>query len=105
MPEQKRHYTKHNLEVKPTEAENTPILDYEVEYNKAIKELNIAQNKSAEYEKIINAYAQQAKDAQVQLQKAMLEYNSRCEYMLDAVKHAYISIQLAYKNTKGEKND
>ena len=76
--------------------------NYKAMYEQAMKELGAAQNKNVEYEKIIKSYAAQVTELQNINKQAMLEYNSRCDYMLDAVKHAYISIQLAYK---GGKND
>ena len=74
--------------------------NYKAMYEQAMKELGAAQNKNVEYEKIIKSYAAQVTELQNINKQAMLEYNSRCDYMLDAVKHAYISIQLAYKGGK-----
>ena len=97
-----RKYTKR----KDITTENAAVeSNYKFEYERIGKELGAAQNKIAEYEKIIKAYAVQLQESRDMLKKAMLEYNSRCEYMLDAVKHAYLSIQIAYTNSKGDKND
>lgn len=74
------------------------------------QENNLLKAKLAEYEKICQSFANQADQSAKQMQSAALEYTARTKYMLDCVKHAYMSMQFAANaanNTqKGEnKND
>ena len=65
--------------------------------------------KYAEMQKICQSYATRATKAEELLQRATLEYNARTKYMLDCVKHAYLSIQFAEasaeKDRLGGNND
>ena len=58
-------------------------------------QLAAANAKNTELEKLCKAYAEKAQAAENALHRATMEYNARNEYMLDCVKHAYISIQFA----------
>ena len=58
-------------------------------------EINCLKNKCEQYEKLIQTYKQAQEEATNLLNKATLEYKARTEYMLDCVKHAYISIQFS----------
>lgn len=62
----------------------------------ALEKENIClKNKCEQYEKLIQTYKQAQEEATSLLNKATLEYKARTEYMLDCVKHAYISIQFS----------
>lgn len=62
----------------------------------ALEKENIClKNKCEQYEKLIQTYKQAQEEATSLLNKATLEYKARTEYMLDCVKHTYISIQFA----------
>ena len=58
-----------------------------------------------EIQKICQSYAQKAADAENLLKQATLEYNARTKYMLDCVKHTYLSIQFAEAAAKKENLD
>lgn len=86
--------------------------DYKTLYEAALThskeveaKLNTAENKNAELEKICKSYAEQANNASNALQKMALEYDARTKYMLDCVKHAYLSIQFAVNATDNNKGD
>ena len=80
--------------------------NYKEMYHDAMKQLDAANAKNTELEKICKSYAEQANNANKALQTMALEYDARTKYMLDCVKHAYLSIQFATNatdNNKGEK--
>lgn len=79
--------------------------DYATMYNEAVKQLTTEVAKNAELEKICKSYAEQANNASNALQKMALEYDARTKYMLDCVKHAYLSIQFAINATDNNKGD
>lgn len=86
--------------------EAKPTVAWEAMYHDAMKQLDAANTKNAELEKICKSYAEQANNANKALQTMALEYDARTKYMLDCVKHAYLSIQFATNaidNNKGEK--
>lgn len=73
------------------------------------QENNLLKAKVAQYEKICQSFANQADQSTKQIQAITLEYNARTKYMLDCVKHAYMSMQFAVnavnKTQKGENNN
>lgn len=79
--------------------------DYKTMYEDAMKQLETANAKNVELEKICKSYAEQANNAANSLQKMALEYDARTKYMLDCVKHAYLSIQFAVNATDNNKGD
>lgn len=79
--------------------------DYKTMYEDTVKQLNAANAKNVELEKICKSYAEQANNASNALQKMALEYDARTKYMLDCVKHAYLSIQFATNATDNNKGD
>ena len=79
--------------------------DYKTMYENAMQQLNTANAKNAELEKICKSYAEQANNTSNALQKMALEYDARTKYMLDCVKHAYLSIQFATNATDNNKGD
>lgn len=79
--------------------------DYRAMYEDAMKQLETANVKNVELEKICKSYAEQANNAANSLQKMALEYDARTKYMLDCVKHAYLSIQFAVNATDNNKGD
>lgn len=72
--------------------------DYEKLYLTECSKTKALELKVEELTKICKSLSEQNNKLQNDLQNAALEYNARTEYMLDAVKHTYISIQFA-KNT------
>lgn len=80
-------------------------VDWEAMYNDAMRQLNAASNKITELEKICRTYATQAETSNKALQKSTLEYNARTQYMLDCVKHAYLSIQFATNAVESNKGE
>ena len=70
-------------------------VDYKKLYEEAIKEKQATEAKITEYENIIKAFAERERKANETLKKATLEYNARTNYMMDCVKHAYLSLQFA----------
>ena len=73
------------------------------------QENNLLKAKVAQYEKLCQSFANQADQSTKQIQAITLEYNARTKYMLDCVKHAYMSMQFAVnavnKTQKGENNN
>jgi tRNA A37 threonylcarbamoyladenosine dehydratase len=79
--------------------EATP--DYKKLYVAETNKTKVLENKVAELEKLCKSFAEQANIAKDSLQRATLEYNTRTDYMLDCVKHAYVSIQMASTVSNG----
>lgn len=69
--------------------------DYKTMYLEAIGQNKALENRLAEMEKLCKTYAEKENAAQLNLQKAALEYNARIKYMQDCVRHAYTSMQFA----------
>jgi hypothetical protein len=73
------------------------------EENKALKtevanvtaERDSALKQVGELQKVCESYARQATIAENITKKATLDYNTKVDYMLDCVRHAYTSIRLA----------
>ena len=76
--------------------------DFEAECIKLSEENKRLNNKIANLEEVCKAYASRNNDNDEVLRKATLEYNARLQYALDAVKHAYLSIQFAMNSSKKE---
>lgn len=77
-------------------------------YNSTLEKLeaenNMLRNKVAELEKICRAYAESNQANTQKIQSTLLEANTKIQYMLDAAKHAYLSMQFAANSsTKEEK--
>lgn len=62
--------------------------------------LNLYRNKEEQFTKIVQAYQEREQKLQQTLQQVTLEYNSRTQYFLDCVKHAYVSMQFAVNSVK-----
>ena len=62
-------------------------------------ELNLANNKVAELTKIVESMKGQASALTEQIKSERIKNNARMEYVTDAIKHAYISVNMA---TKGD---
>ena len=62
-------------------------------------ELNLANNKNAELTKIIEGMKGQTSAVTEQLKAERIKNNARLEYVTYAIKHAYISVNMA---TKGD---
>ena len=62
-------------------------------------ELNLANNKNAELTKIIEGMKGQTSAVTEQLKAERIKNNARMEYITDAIKHAYISVNMV---TKGD---
>lgn len=86
------------------ETPGTSEPDYKALYLDSAAKLKSVENKTNELEKLCKSYAELAKQAQDTLQNATLEYNAKTEYMLDCVKHAYLSIQFALTATTKKKD-
>lgn len=78
--------------------EKTPVIeisDYKKLYTEECTKTLALENKCAEYEKLCKSYCEKERKATETLQRAILEYNARTQYMLDAARHAYMSMQFA----------
>ena len=62
-------------------------------------ELNLANNKVTELNKIVESMKGQASALTEQIKSERIKNNARMEYVTDCIKHAYISINMA---TKGD---
>lgn len=62
-------------------------------------ELNLANNKVAELNKIVESMKGQASALTEQIKSERIKNNARMEYVTDCIKHAYISVNMA---TKGD---
>ena len=60
-------------------------------------ELNLANNKNNELTKIVESMKGQASALTDQLKSERIKNNAKTEYMLDCIKHAYISVTMAAK--------
>lgn len=69
--------------------------DYKTMYNKLLEENNLLTAKLTEYEHIIKSYGERERLASQNTQSIKLEANAKIQYMLDAAKHAYLSMQFA----------
>ena len=85
---QKRKYTR-----KPIEE-----LDYKAEVKKLTEELNLANNKIEEYKKIIENLKTQNSQQEQQTKNILIRNKAEKEYMLDCIKHAYISVARTVKD-------
>ena len=83
-----------NTTEKKVSTETTP--DYKKLYLAEQDKNKSLEVKIAELEKLCRSFSEKAHNAQEALQSATLEYNAKVEYMLDCVKHAHISIQIAH---------
>ena len=59
--------------------------------------LNLANNKNNELTKIVEGMKGQASALTEQLKAERIKNNARTEYMLDCIKHAYISVSMTAK--------
>lgn len=84
---QKRKYTR-----KPTGE-----LNYSAELKKCEENLNLANNKIEEYKKIIENLKVQNTQLEQQIKTILIKNKATKEYMLDCVKHAYISVSMSVK--------
>ena len=62
-------------------------------------ELNLANSKVAELNKIVESMKGQASALTEQIKSERIKNNARMEYVTDCIKHAYISVNMA---TKGD---
>lgn len=91
--------------VKETKKVAPVATDYKTLYAEECEKTKALETKCAEYEKLIKSYAATAEQNSNTLQRATLEYKARTEFMLDCVKHAYLSMQfsVAAAENKGGK--
>lgn len=69
--------------------------DWHAMYQKEHEENDLLKAKLAEYEHIIKSYGERERLASQNTQNIRLEANAKIQYMLDAAKHAYLSMQFA----------
>lgn len=79
----------------PKAEENTTVPDWQKLYTEECAKNKVLENKVAEFEKLCKSYSERERQATEALQRATLEYNARAQYMLDAARHAYMSMQFA----------
>lgn len=85
----------------PTKSQNIQDTSKDLE-----QELKASKARVAELEKLCVSYRTQAENSDKTLKRMTLEYNSRVQYMLDCVKHSYLSIQFAVNAlNKGEQTN
>lgn len=65
-------------------------------------ENKILKAKVAELEKLCKSFAEREQQTKALFDKARADYNARINYMLDCVKHAYISMNFAVDATNKE---
>ena len=75
--------------------EEANIPDYKRMYEEVAERNNLLEAKCAEYEHIIKSYGERERLASQNAQNIKLEANAKIQYMLDAAKHAYLSMQFA----------
>lgn len=99
----KKEYQRRYLEKKRRLAleNNTADNNWEALYKNAQKEIDTLNAKLEQYVQLCESYAKRENEYKTALQKATLEYNARTDYVLDCIKHAYISAQFAV-NSKNE---
>ena len=64
--------------------------------------INLHNAKMEQFAKLMQSCKEREAQLQDALKKAALEYNARVEYMLDCVKHAFLSMQFAVNAAKTE---
>jgi len=69
--------------------------DYKTMYQTAHEENELLKAKVAEYEKLCKSFAEREKLLRQNTQNIVTEANAKIQYMLDAAKHAYLSMQFA----------
>ena len=79
--------------------------NYKDLYEKLKKEYETLSVRSSELEKLCKSYAENAQYNKQLLQKATMEYSARTEFMLDCVRHAYTSMQLAQSANETKKGE
>ena len=77
--------------------------DYKALYTAECAKTKALENKVIEFEKLCKAYAERERQANSTLQRATLEYNARVKYMIDCIRHAYLSVQLAENASEQKK--
>lgn len=77
--------------------------DYKAMYQTAHEENELLKAKVAEYEKLCKSFAEREKLLRQNAQNIVTEANTKIQYMLDAAKHAYISMQFAANSTDSSK--
>jgi predicted nucleic acid-binding Zn-ribbon protein len=60
-------------------------------------ELNLANNKVTDLTKIVESMKGQASALTEQIKSERIKNNAKTEYMLDCIKHAYISVTMSAK--------
>ena len=77
--------------------------DYKTMYQTAHEENELLKAKVAEYEKLCKSFAEREKLLRQNTQNIVTEANAKIQYMLDAAKHAYISMQFAANSADSSK--
>ena len=77
--------------------------DYKAMYQTAHEENELLKAKIAEYEKLCKSFAEREKLLRQNAQNIVTEANAKIQYMLDAAKHAYISMQFAANSVDSSK--
>lgn len=90
----------------PETPETVKTPNYRKLYRDKCEELKVAENKICELQSICKTLTEQKNHAEHTLKQATLEYNTRSQYMLDVIKHAYLSTQFAMTSSAKEpRND
>lgn len=77
--------------------------NYKTMYHKVLEENNLLTAKCAEYEKLCKSFAERERLLNQNSQNIVTEANTKIQYMLDAAKHAYISMQFAANSSNSSK--
>lgn len=88
--------------IKRTRKPRTPRVanaevDYKAEYKRILADLNYANNKIEDLKRIVESMKGQSAQLEQQLKATQIKHKATKEYMLDAVKHAYITLTMAVK--------
>lgn len=79
--------------VKALLEQDTAAPNYKEMYEKATKELELLKNQNAEYKRVCESIAKKEEATKQNMRRLQTEANTKIQYMLDAIKHAYISMQ------------
>lgn len=85
---QKRKYTR----------KSTNEVDSKTTVKELTAELNLANNKIEEYKKIIENLKTQNSQFEQRIKNILIRNKAEKEYMLDCIKHAYISVSMSVKD-------
>ena len=91
----------------PAEEVGTPekAPNYRKLYREKCAELKATEAKLAELQHICKSFAEQKAQIETKFKQTALEYKAIAQYMLDVVKHSYLSLQFARQSKKESVND